>query len=292
MKIAFIGVGNIGFPMAQNLVAAGHALTIHDLARAKAEPLLAKGARWADSAAEAARGAEIVMTSLPGPPQVRAVMDGGLLAAMESGAIWLEMSTTDIEQLRRMAKAAEARGVETLECPVTGGVRNAYKGKISIFCGGERATFERARPVLAGTSEKQFYLGPLGAAMTAKLVTNMLCFIHEMALAEGLMIGKQAGLDLREFVEAIQSSYGASFVAGTDSAKIFDGTYNTTFALSHALKDMRLTTQLGQESGVPLALARFVQGHMERAEARFGGSADCLAVVQMLEADSGIALRA
>ena len=292
MRVGFIGVGNIGFPMCQNVIAGGHNVAIHDLARAKAEPLLAKGATWAASAVEAVRGAQVVMTSLPGPRETKAVMeDAGVLGALEPGAVWCEMSTTDAEQLQRHAAAAKARGADALECPVTGGVRNAYKGKITIFVGGEAAVFERARPVLASTSANQFHMGPLGAAMTTKLITNMLCFVHEQALIEALMIGKRADIDLRTLVDAIQSSYGASFVAGVDTAKIFDGTYNTTFSIALALKDMKLMTEEAAALRVPLDLARFVMARMEKAQARFGPDADCLAVAQLSEAETGISLR-
>jgi 3-hydroxyisobutyrate dehydrogenase len=293
MKIAFIGVGNIGFPMAQNFIAKGRSIVLHDLAKEKAEPLLARSAGWAASPREAAAGADIVITSLPGPPQVRTVMEGekGVLAGIGKGATWVEMSTTEISQLKRLADEVAKRGGSTLETPVTGGVKNAYKGKIAVFCAGDRAVFDRVRPVLADTSAEQIFLGPLGAAMTAKLITNMLCFIHEMALGEGLMLGKRAGLDLPSLVEAIQSSYGGSFVCAADSPKILDGTYNTTFAIQHACKDMRLTTDMAESLNVPLDLAKYVQGFMEGARAKYGDGADCLAVVKMLEEAARIPLR-
>ncbi|MFO0997094.1 MAG: NAD(P)-dependent oxidoreductase [Alphaproteobacteria bacterium] len=293
MTIAFIGLGNIGFPMAQNLVAAGFPLVLHDLVREKAAPLLAKGARWADSPAAAAAEADVVITSLPGPPEVRTVMEGakGVLETLKRGATWIEMSTTDIDQLRRLDAAVSARGAMTLECPVTGGVKNAYKGKITIFAAGERAVFDACRSVLSGICENHIFLGPLGAALTAKLITNMLCFVHELALAEGLMIGKRAGLELRALTEAINSSYGGSFVSEVDAPKIFDGSYNTTFSIALACKDMRLTLDLGKTLGLPLDLARFVGAWMERARKDYGDGADCLASVQLLEKTTGVSLR-
>lgn len=293
MKIAFIGVGNIGFPMAQNFVAKGRSIVLHDLAKEKAEPLLARGAGWAASPREAVNGADVIITSLPGPPQVRAVMegDGGILAGLSKGATWVEMSTTEIGQLKRLADEVAKRGGATLETPVTGGVKNAYKGRVTVFCAGERAVFDRIRPVLADTSGEQIFLGPLGAAMTAKLITNMLCFVHEMALGEALMLGKRAGLDLPNLVEAIQSSYGGSFVCAADSPKILDGVYNTTFPIQHACKDMRLTTDMADALGVPMELAKYVQGFMEGARVKYGDGADCLAVVKMLEEAARIPLR-
>ncbi len=293
MTIAFIGVGNIGFPMAQQLVAKGHQLVIHDLVREKAEPLLAEGALWASSPKEAARQADVVITSLPSPAHVRAVMEGmdGVLAGLRSGATWCEMSTTLINQLKRHAEEVARRGGTTLECPVTGGVKNAYKGKITIFVSGEKSVFEARRKVLGDIGEKLIFLGPLGTAMTAKLITNMLCFVHEQALGEGLMLGKKAGLDLPALLEAIQASYGASFVAEADSPKILEGIYNTTFPIAHACKDMMLTTQLADKMSVPLPLSKFVQAAMEKARERYGDDADCLSPVRMAEEDAGIPLR-
>lgn len=293
MTIAFIGVGNIGFPMAQQLVAKGHRLVVHDLVREKAEPLLAKGAKWAASPKEAAQEADVVITSLPGPAHVRAVMEGmdGVLAGIKAGATWCETSTTLINQLKRHAEEVERRGGTVLECPVTGGVKNAYKGKITIFVSGEKSVFERRRTVLGDIGEKLIYLGPLGTAMTAKLITNMLCFVHEQALGEGLMLGKKAGLDLSALIEAIQASYGASFVAEADSPKILEGVYNTTFPILHACKDMMLTVQLAEREDVPLPLARFVWDAMEKARERYGDDADCLSPVKMAEEDAGIPLR-
>lgn len=294
MTIAFIGVGNIGFPMAQQLVAKGHKLVIHDLAREKAEPLLACGAAWASSPKEAAREAEMVITSLPGPAHVRAVMEGidGVLAGLKAGATWCEMSTTLAHQLKRHAEEVARRGGTALECPVTGGVKNAYKGKITIFVAGERNVFERCRAVLADIGEKLIFMGPLGSAMAAKLITNMLCFVHELALGEGLMLGKKAGLDLRALVDAIQASYGGSFVAEADTPKILEGRYNTTFPILHACKDMSLTMQMAEAAGVPLPLARFVQDVMEKSRERYGDDADCLSTVRMIEEDARIPLRA
>ena len=227
MQIGFIGLGQIGHPMATNLSKAGFALVVNDLARERADALVAAGATWADDARAVAEAADVVITSIPGPPEVKAVFEGerGLLAGIRAGATWIEMSTTDVDQLRAFAGRLEEKGAKTLDSPVTGGVDNAWLGKVTIFVGGEREEFERRRSVFEGIGDVVHYMGPLGSGMTTKLITNMLGFNHQVAMGEALMLGKRAGLDLVALRAAAQTSTGASAVIERDGPFVFDGTY-------------------------------------------------------------------
>lgn len=293
MSIAFIGLGKIGNPMAMNLLKAGFTLTVHDLRRERADPLIAKGALWADDAAAAA-ACDTVITSLPGPPEIRAVVTGerGLIAGLRRGGCWIDMSTNAPAELRGLAAMLAQNGVATLDSPVTGGVANARQGRVTMFVGGERADFERQLPVFNGIGDKVFHMGPLGSGMVTKLITNMLAFIHQVGLGEGLMLGARAGLDLATLREAIIASYGSSFVAVHDAPMILDGSYDPSFALDLVCKDLGLVSELGREVEVPLELAAHVARIFGRARERYGGESGILQVVKLLEEATGTALRA
>ena len=294
MKVGFIGLGNIGNPMAGQVLGAGHALVVHDLARAAAENLLAEGAGWADSPRAAATGAEVVMTSLPSPTAVEAVMAGpeGALAGLAAGAAWIDLTTNDQAVLKRLAARAAEAGVATLDAPVTGGVLRARRGALTVLVGGEAAVFAAHRPLLEAIGTEVIHLGPLGDATVAKLITNQLCFIHTVALGEGLMLGAKAGLALGPLWEAIKASYGNSFVAEVDGPPILHGDRTVVFALALAAKDLRLTMELGRALDVPLALTALVEQITTRARATYGADANWLDVVRLIEDATGTLLRA
>lgn len=277
-RIAFIGLGNIGFPLAQNLLAAGHDMNVYDLDSSKAAPLAAGGARVAGSLGDAIRAAEVVVTSLPGPRETKAVFEApdGLLARMTAGQAWIEMSTTDAAQLESFASQLAARGIDVLEAPVTGGVVNAYKGAITIFVSGAAAAYDRHRPLFDPLAAHVIYLGALGNALVVKLISNMLAFIHGCALGEGLLLGTKAGIPAAALLEALRHSYAGSFVADVDGPRVLAGTYDSAFALDLALKDQRLTHGIASDLNVPLELSALATAALERAKARWGGDADCL----------------
>jgi 3-hydroxyisobutyrate dehydrogenase len=202
------------------------------------------------------------------------------------------MSTTEIAQLRRLSLVLAARGAATLESPVTGGVDNAWRGKVTMFVAGERGEFERCRPVFEGIGDRALYMGPLGSGMTTKLITNMLCFVHQAALAEGLVLGAKAGLELPSLWRAIGASYGGSFVCEHDVPKIFDGSYDPSFTLDLVCKDAGLTLDLARALGVPMEVATLVEGICNRARARYGGKQGNLHTARLLEDATGVSLRA
>ena len=294
MQIGFIGLGQIGHPMATNLSKAGFALVVNDLARERADALVAAGATWADDARAVAEAADVVITSIPGPPEVKAVFEGerGLLAGIRAGATWIEMSTTDVDQLRAFAGRLEEKGAKTLDSPVTGGVDNAWLGKVTIFVGGEREEFERRRSVFEGIGDVVHYMGPLGSGMTTKLITNMLGFNHQVAMGEALMLGKRAGLDLVALRAAAQTSTGASAVIERDGPFVFDGTYDPTFTLDLACKDLSLQLALARDVDVPLEVLSVVEAMFQRARSRYGGDKGLLYTIKLIEDATGTDLRA
>ncbi len=294
MRIGFIGLGNVGAPLARNLQRAGHELTVHDLDRSQVAELLDHGARWADSPRALAEGAEVVITSLPSPATVSAVMEAedGVLAGLAPGATWIEMSTTDEGELRRLAALAASKGAATLEAPITGGCHRAKSGRISILAGGETMVFARCRPLLEVMGGTVLHVGPLGQASVLKVITNMLAFVHLVALGEGLMLAAKAGIDLGAAFAGIKASSGNSFVHETESQVILNGSYNIGFTMDLACKDLGLARQLGEDLGVPLELAGLVARTFERARDTYGERAWSSQVVKLLEDACATELRA
>ncbi|MDX1541756.1 MAG: NAD(P)-dependent oxidoreductase, partial [Geminicoccaceae bacterium] len=219
MKVGFIGLGNLGAKLAGSLLRNGIELTVRDLDRSVAEPLLASGARWSDSPKAIAEASDVVITCLPSPAASASVMEAedGLLAGWSAGKIWAEMSTTDEAEVMRLGAKVTAKGGEPLDCPVSGGCHRAATGNISIFAGGERAAFERALPALKAMGRRILHTGPLGSASVHKVITNYLATANLLAIAEALVTAKAAGLDLTTTYEAIRISSGNSFVHETES---------------------------------------------------------------------------
>ncbi len=294
MKIGFIGLGNVGAPLAANLLRAGHALTVNDLEREAASEMLAAGADWAESPRALAAGAEAVITSLPSPAAVSGVMEGedGVLATLDSGAAWIEMSTNDAEEVKRLAAIAATQCIATLEAPITGGCHRAKSGEITILVGGDDAVYAKHLPLFEAMGGTVLHVGALGQASVLKVITNMLAFVHLVAVGEALMLAKRGGIDLGTAFEGIKASSGNSFVHETESQVILNGSYNIGFTTDLASKDLGLAHQLGRELGVPLELAGLVEQIFNRARLQYGERAWSSQVVKLLEDALGTDLRA
>lgn len=294
MKIGFIGLGNVGSKLAGSLQRNGYELLVHELNRSAAEPFIVNGAIWTETPKEMARRADLIITCLPSPTAVRSVMESndGVIAGLGPGKIWMEMSTTDEAEVRRMGALVAAKGAYALDTPVSGGCHRAATGNISIFVGGERDAFEKALPVLKVMGRQVLHTGPLGSASVLKVVTNYLASVHLAALGEALMVAKLAGADLNTAFEAIRISSGNSFVHETESQVILNGSYNINFTMDLVVKDVGLFDALGQRLGVPLELSPLIldifEDGMERYGARFWSSG----IVKRLEEACGTELRA
>ena len=294
MRYGFIGLGNLGAHLAGSLVREGFALTVHDLQRASANPLIAAGARWAESPKACAAASDAVITCLPSPAASRAVLTGesGVLEGLRVGGTWIEMSTNDRLEIEAIAALAARKGVATLEAPVTGGVHRAASGKITVLVGGEAATFEAHRSALQAMGGQVFHMGPLGKASVIKVITNMLAFIHLVAAGEALMLAKRGGLDLAQAFAAIKASSGNSFVFETEGQLVLNGSYDIGFTMDLACKDLGFAYQLGREFAVPLELAGLTEQIFRRGQAQYGGDAWSTRIVQLLEDVVGTDLRA
>jgi 3-hydroxyisobutyrate dehydrogenase len=283
VRVGFIGVGNLGAHLAASLVRAGFEVTVHDRDERAAAALLAAGASWASSPQETAERTDSVITCLPTPAAVAAVVTGeaGILAGLARGGTWIDMSTNDAGEVKRLASIAAERGVGCLEAPVTGGVHKAVAGEITVLVGGDATVFEAHRPVIEAMGRPVLHVGPLGSASVLKVITNMLAFVHLVAAGEALALAKRGGLDLAAAFEAIKASSGSSFV------------FETEGQLIHlACKDLLLALQLGRELRTPLDLGATVEQTFIRARERYGGAAPSTMAVKLLEDALDLELRA
>jgi len=290
MRVGFIGLGNAGGQLASNLLHHGVDLTVRDLDAARVAAFVARGAKSAGSPRELARAVDLLITCLPSPAVSAEVMEApeGVLAGLGAGKIWLEMSTTDQAEARRLAARVEALGAAAMDCPVSGGCHRAATGNISIFAGGERATFERVLPVLAILGQRILHTGPVGSASALKVLTNYLCTVHLVALCEALTVAKVAGLDLNTAYEAIRISSGNSFVHETESQVILNGSRDINFTMDLVIKDVGLFDAMARAHEVPLELSPLVLEIFRDGARRFGPREFSPNIIRRLEEPLGV----
>ena len=291
MHYGFIGLGNIGRHLAANLARGGFDVAVHDLNSATADDAIAAGARWEPSVESLARLSDCVITCLPSPAASDAVMRQAI-AVMLPGGTWIEMSTNDFKEVDALSQYASEAGIETLTCPVTGGVHLAASGQITILVGGPQHIYQRHAAALQAMGRKIIYLGGIEQAAVTKVATNMLAFIHLIAAGEALMLCAKAGVDLRAAFDAIAASSGTSFVHETESQLILNGSYDIAFTMDLACKDAGFALELGRRYGVPLKLAGLMEQTFIEGRAKYGGAAWSTMIVKLLEDSVGLPLRA
>ena len=291
MKYGYIGLGNLGGHLAMNLVRSGFDVTVHDLDPSLGQRHLAAGAKWAQSPHQLAGMVDHMFTCLPSPAVSEAVLDQ-ILPALKPGSTWLENSTNGRDEILRFARKAEEHEIQTLECPVTGGVHLAARGEITVLVGGGEALFVKHKKALEAMGKQIFFMGPLGSAAVIKVITNMLAFIHLVADAEALMLAKRGGLELGQAWRAIAASSGTSFVHETEGQLILNGSYDIAFTMDLAVKDLGFAMAFGKDFGVPLALAEQTFRRFQEGKAILGGSAQSTAIAKLLEDEVGTDLRA
>ncbi len=291
MKYGYIGLGNLGGHLAASLLRAGFDLTVNDIDRSLSSRHVEMGGKWANTPKSLAENVDCVITCLPSPTVSEKVLLQFLEGA-KPGASWIEMSTLGRNEIQRLAKLAEARGIRTMECPVTGGVHLAAQGKITVLAGGDKDVFELHKQALEAMGGQLFHMGPLGSAAIIKVITNMLAFIHLVADGEALMLAKRGGLDLAQSWAAIKASSGTSFVHETEGQLILNGSYDIAFTMDLALKDLGFAMNFGKEFGVPLDLASLTNEIFVKGREIYGGSAQSTQIVKLLEDALGIDLRA
>jgi len=294
MKLGYIGTGNMGNPMAVNMIKAGHQLTVHDLRRESATNLLEMGAQWADSPKDAVTGNEIVFTSLPGPRDVEAVALGenGVLEGADPNTIYVDLSTNSPTMIRSIHQTCAAKGVAVLDAPVSGGVYGAADGTLAVMVGGDPQVFERVRPALDAIGTHVVYCGPIGSGAVCKICNNLLSMGTGVLLAEALTLGVKAGVDLGILADVISnSSGGCKRLSDKFPRFLFQGNFEPGFATALAAKDVRLATDLGREYGIPMELSNLIDQRHVEAMLRGWGAEDSDAVARIQEEKAGVQLR-
>jgi 3-hydroxyisobutyrate dehydrogenase len=295
MRVGFIGLGNMGRPMATNVLRAGHEMVVYDIREEAGHPLIALGARWAPSPKAVAQTSEVVFTSLPGPKEVEEVALGteGILAGLPPGSIYVDLSTNSPSCARRVAAACRARGVVMLDAPVSGGVRGAETRDLAVLVGGEEEAFLRVKPLLEAIGTKVLYCGPSGAGCICKIVNNLIALSLTVLLGEALTIGVKAGVSLSTLYEAVTRSSGDNHRLRQGLRPyLFKGNLQPGFALDLALKDIRLGLELARELDIPVELLSLVEQKYLEARARGWGKRDSTAVALLQEERAGVSLRA
>ena len=289
MNIGFIGLGVMGNPMAQNIQRSGqHQLTVFDLDSSHCQAAQALGAKVAMSVAETVRDVDIVLTSLPGPKQVEeiAFYDQGLFANLSKGALWIDLSTSNLELAARIKHSAQSHQIDILDAPVSGGDEGARAASLTILVGGLKEVYERALPVLELLGNHITLLGDSGAGYAAKISQVILCYLHSLALSEALMLGIKGGVEPTQMLSIIQNSTGKSYVADRYGPAILDGTYDPSFTVGLAHKDMKLAQNMAENLGIQLPMCDLTTQTYARAIESFGFNANHLEAVRLLEQDN------
>ena len=292
--VGFIGLGNVGGKLAGSLLRNGVALTVLDLDATAMAPFVEGGAKPGASPAAMARDCDAVITCLPSPAACAAVLEGpdGVLAALTPGTVWMEMSTTDEAEVRRLGALVAARGGAAVDCPVSGGCHRAATGNIAILAGGERSAFERALPLLVLMGRQVLHTGPLGSASVLKVVTNYLATANLVALCEALVVARAAGQDLATAFEAIRISSGNSFVHETEGQVILNGSRDISFTMDLVQKDVGLFAAVAERAGVALEVAPLLRTIFADGVVRYGSREWSPNIIRRLEDATGLEILA
>lgn len=277
MKVGFIGIGNMGNPMAASLLRAGHTLRVHDICPDKAANIRDAGASWVESPREAAMGSDVVITSLPGPSVVENVVFGrdGVFDGLSAGAVYIDTSTNAPGLIRRIAEEGAKKGFCVLDAPVSGGVFDAGDATLTIFVGGEKAVFDQYEPLLRCIGDTVVRMGDIGSGMVTKLVNNFMMFINFIGACEGIAIGTQAGLDPRILINAIGASMGQSRMMERSLQRFLDRKPLYS-AINLGVKDMQLGVELAKTLEVPLEIGPRVEGILRRFQDRGNAQEDLI----------------
>jgi 3-hydroxyisobutyrate dehydrogenase len=294
MKVGFIGLGNVGGKLAGSLLRNNFDLTVRDLDKNLTQSFKDLGAKVVNSAKELAEQVDLIITCLPSPKICAEVMEAedGVISGLTENKIWLEMSTTDEAEIKRISKKIIAKKAIPLDGPVSGGCHRAATGNIAIFVGGERKAFEKILPALTVMGRKILHTGELGSATVLKVITNYLASVHLVALGEAWTVAKKSNLDLAKAYKGIAVSSGNSFVHETESQVILNGSYNINFTMDLVLKDTGLFDDLAKKLGAPLEISPKVVEIFKDGQKKYGSRAWSSMIVKRMEDLNNIDFRA
>ena len=296
MRVGFIGLGNMGEPLAGFVRRAGFPLVVHDLRRETAATLLAAGATWAESPRDVAAQSDVVCVCVPGPPEMHAVTvgAGGLLEGMKPGSVVIDHTTNSPTVVRDVGQALSERGAHLLDAPLDGGREGALAGQVTLFVGGDEAVLQRVRSILDTFSKSVVWVGDLGAGSITKIVHNALAMSIDLLLAECLTLGAKAGVAVPRLVEAFREgcivAQNMTFTQRMP-ATLFRGDFTARFALALAYKDFRLASDLAAQHGVPTRLLDLCESELLEAMNRGWAADDRIRASTLQEERAGVTLR-
>ena len=294
MKVGFIGLGNVGGKLAGSLLRNKFDLTVRDLDENLTKPFVEQGAKIANTAKELAEKVDLIITCLPSPEICSEVMEGsdGILNGLSENKIWLEMSTTDEAEVKRIGQKVIEKKAIPLDGPVSGGCHRAATGNIAIFVGGEREAFNKILPALTIMGRKILHTGELGSASVLKVITNYLASVHLVALGEAWTVAKKSNLDLTKAYKGIAVSSGNSFVHETESQVILNGSYNINFTMDLVLKDTGLFNELAKKLNAPLEISPKIVDIFKDGQKKYGSRAWSSMIVKRMEDINQVNFRA
>ncbi len=294
MRIGFIGLGNVGGKLAGSLLRNNFNLIVRDLDNEITKKFSKQGALVANTSKDLAEKSDLIITCLPSPEACSKVMESkdGVIKGLSKNKIWLEMSTTDSTEVKRIGDLVKSAGAIPLDSPVSGGCHRAATGNIAILVGGDKNAFNKILPALTAMGRKILHTGELGSASVLKVITNYLASVNLVSLGEALTVAKKTGMDLKTTYEAIKISSGNSFVHETESQVILNGSYNISFTMDLVLKDMGLFNDLSLNNNIPLELSPLILEIFKDGQKRYGPRAWSSMIVKRLEEACNINLRA
>lgn len=293
MNIGFIGIGNMGRHMARHVLDAGFTLYVNDLTEQAAQPLLEKGAKWADTPARMTEQCRVVLSCLPGPPDVEKIVYGenGLMEGWKEGDIYVDMSTNSPVTIQRVEADARSKGVSVIDAPVSGGTKGAEDGTLAIMAGGDEAAFEKVRKVLEPIGKNIFHLGGVGCGNIAKLVNNMIAATCNAVTAECFVLGVKAGIDPERLHDVVKASSGNNFVLQYSYPKVLQGDFEPGFRTDLMLKDIRLALDLGKACSIPMPVSASVEQRFIETKAAGHGDKSTSSIILPMEESAGVKVR-
>lgn len=289
-KIGWIGLGNMGNPMSQNLIKAGHEVTVWNRTKAKADEVLAAGGKWADSPKEVAENTDIIFTMVSNGPTLHKVIfnDDGVLNGLTEGKVVIDMSTVAPSESESVNEAIESKACKFLKCPVTGSTALAQAATLGVLGSGDKATFEKMVPILACMSAKQTYFGPGEEARVLKLAINSILAAQMQLFAEGIVLCEKAGLDVAEAGEAIAGSAVGSPLYGYKHKMVAEGKYAPAFSASMMIKDLDLAFDAAKQYNASMPAVALTRQSLQAAVATDKGDLDFAVLTKVLEESCGI----
>jgi 3-hydroxyisobutyrate dehydrogenase len=290
VTVGFIGLGNMGNPMALNILKNGFPMTVFDLDRRTMQNLVEAGAKAADSPKQVMERSEVVITSLPGSPEVEAAYLGGngLIELAQRGSALVDLSSVLPSTPRKLEAAAKARGLDFLEAPVSGGVTGARAATLAVMTGGEAAALERVSPILRAIGPNIYHVGPAGAANTVKAINNMMSSVNALAMMEGLIVGLKAGIDLKTVADIVKTSSGNSNALARVDRALIPRNFEPGFKVALMNKDLDTFNSIARELHVPVSFANVAQRYQQAALAAGLGEKDTSVIFTVIEKLAGV----